>query len=146
MRSPLSWVLREKGTVVHTIPPTASVNTAVSRMAEHGIGSVVVKEGPMVLGLVTEREVLLRVVGEARDPRTTSVGEIMIPRPAVAAPSTTVVEAMSMMTECRTRHLPVVDGIRLVGLVSIGDLTRWLTRDLADEVDRLECYIRGAYA
>lgn len=146
MRSSIGSVLKEKGTTVHTVSPSATVCDAVRTMADLGVGSVVVYEAPAVLGLLTERDVLLRVVREARHPRQTAVAEVMETDPVVVTPDTTVGEAMALMTEHRTRHLPVMDGGQLVGLVSIGDLTRWVTEGLHAEVVRLEQYITGTYA
>lgn len=145
MQTPVRDVLNSKGNVVYTIAPTASVQQAVQVMKDHGVGSVVVKEGQDIHGLVTEREIVLRVVREAQDPsRTVVAGAMMAPVPTIS-PDTTVGEAMALMTDRRTRHLPVVEDGRLVGLVSIGDLTLWITRHLEAEVHDLESFITGAY-
>lgn len=146
MQTPVREILASKGAVVYTIPPTASVQQAVQLMEDHGIGSVVVTDGREIFGLVTEREVVLRVVRHAEDPtRTVVVGAMVTPVPTVT-PDTTIGQAMELMTDRRSRHLPVMEDGRLVGLVSIGDLTRWITRNLEHQVDTLERYIAGAYA
>ena len=146
MHSPIHRILIDKGHQVHTIAPTASVCDAVRAMSRHGVGSLVVEIDGAVLGLIAERDLLIRCVGAGRDPRTTLVAEVMQADPVVISPQTLVGEAMSLMTDRRTRHLPVVQGSRLVGLVSIGDLTRWMTRHLQDQVEHLERYISGAYS
>ncbi len=146
MHSPISWVLNEKGHVVHTISPTATVCEAVRAMRAHAIGCLVVTEGGRVAGLVAERDVLMRCIASGREARHTPVRDVMTEAPQVVTPSASVGDAMTEMTDRRTRHLPVVDGDDLVGLVSIGDLTRWMTRHLEGQVRTLESYIQGAYA
>lgn len=146
MHSPISWVLNEKGHVVHTISPAATVCEAVRGMRNHGIGCLVVTETGRVVGLIAERDVLMRCIAAGREARYTPVRDVMTLDPPTLRPDSTVGDAMTAMTDRRTRHLPVVDGDDLVGLVSIGDLTRWMTRQLQGQVQSLESYIQGAYA
>jgi CBS domain-containing protein len=145
MRSPLSEVLRDKGTVVHTIPADATVTTAVRRMNEHRIGALLVVNGASVVGMFTERDVLQRVVDSALDPGATPVAAVLT-RSVVQVRTTTLVEeAMAIMTEKRCRHLPVMEGGRAVGLVSIGDLTRWIVKGQSIAIQDLIEYIQGKY-
>lgn len=146
MESLLSAVLHDKGNVVYTVAPAATVCDAVRLMTDHRVGSVVVYDAPAVLGVLDEREVLLRIVREARHPRYTAVAEVMIADPITVPSTLKVGEAMAIMTHHRTRHLPVVDEGQLIGLVSIGDLTRWVTRNLDAHIHHLERFIVGAYA
>jgi CBS domain-containing protein len=88
--------------------------------------------------------VLVRVVGERRDPTTVRVGAVMTPAPTVIELTTTVGQAMTLMTTRRHRHLPVVDGERVVGLISQGDLTRWVIRDQERAINDLTDYIHHA--
>lgn len=111
---------------------------------ESGIGSLLVSEGHRLLGIFTERDVLTRVVGRGLDPDRTPVGEVMTRRLVTVTPETTIEEAMAMITEHRCRHLPVVAGEKVVGLVSSGDLTRWLVRDQLAEIHDLVDYIRSS--
>ncbi len=145
MKTPLQNVIRWKGTVVHTINPEASVGTAVRSMAGLNVGSVVVMNGGAVAGLLSERQVIVALARGMDSLDRTAVRDLMDPHPPLVGPDTNVGIAMSLMTERFTRHLPVVDHGVLVGIVSIGDLTRWVTRSLQGEVEALQSYIVGAY-
>src|SRR5438132_14426368 len=123
MKEPLSALLKDKGTIVHRIAPTATVKDAVRLMVEKRIGSIVVMDEGQVVGIFTERDALNRVLDRGLAPQSTRVREVMTPKPVVARPELTVEEAMVIMTERRLRRLPVCDQGRLVGIISIGDLT-----------------------
>lgn len=112
-------------------------------MKELKIGAVLIERGGNVLGIFTERDVSRRVAYPGRDPENTIVSQVMTSPVAFVEPSTTVREAMKVMSTTHCRHLPVYDGAQLVGLVSLGDLLRWLTADLEAHVRFLESYIRG---
>jgi CBS domain-containing protein len=118
----INEILTIKGSQVLTIGPKATVLQAVMQMNEHKIGALVVTNGSDVAGMFTERDLLRRVVGERRDPDTTSVAAVMTRDVFCCTPDTTIEEARGAMKNRRIRHLPVVDGDRLCGLVSIGDL------------------------
>jgi CBS domain-containing protein len=116
-------ILAEKGAHVLSIGKDALVLQAALIMNEHKIGSLVVIDEGRVIGMFTERDVLRRVVGEHRDPTTTTVAEVMSTEVVCATPATSIEEARTVMKNRRIRHLPVVDPEgRLMGLVSIGDL------------------------
>jgi CBS domain-containing protein len=134
-------ILEDKGAHVDVVGADAIVADAVAVMNARRTGSVVVVEDDQVVGIFTERDVLVRVVGDARDPRTTRVGEVMTTRLITVEPTVTVREAMALMTDQRCRHLPVIAGNRLLGLVSIGDVTRWLVRDQHRTIVDLTDYI-----
>jgi CBS domain-containing protein len=95
--------------------------------------------------MFTERDVLTRIVGAGRDPKATAVRDVMTTRLIVVSPGITVGEAMRVITERRCRHLPVVDGGKLIGLISSGDLTRWVIGDQAREISDLFSYMHGPY-
>lgn len=146
MKDPVSRILEDKGRVVHTVGPEATVEAAVEQMNEARIGSLVVVEKERPVGIFTERDVLVRVVAARRDAAATKVAEVMTRDPLTIRPETTVGDAMVIVTERRCRHLPVVDPRRrLAGLVSIGDLTRWMVRDQERLIEDLENYIHGVY-
>jgi CBS domain-containing protein len=144
MKEPVSAILGEKGRQVHTTSPDATVAEAVEAMNQARIGSLIVLEGERPIGIFTERDVLVRVVAEGRESRATRIAEVMTREPVVISPDTTIEEAMVIVTEKRCRHLPVLDGDRLVGMVSIGDLTRWLVRDQRHRIKDLVHYITGS--
>src|SRR5689334_13726703 len=126
---PVANVLEEKSERVATVVAQTSIGEAIALMNARRIGSVVVMDGERLVGIFTERDVLTRVVPQQLDPRRTPVGEVMSREPITISPSRTVQEAMVIMTNSRHRHLPVVQGGKLIGLVSIGDCTRWVVRD-----------------
>lgn len=145
MKDPVSAILAHKGGEVYRVSPTVSVAEAVRAMNEARVGCVVVGEGDGIEGIFTERDVLVRVVATGRDPESTRVVDVMTSNLVVIEPSTTVEEAMCVVTDKRCRHLPVVAEGRLVGLVSIGDLTRWVVRHQQRRIEDLVGYITGSY-
>lgn len=145
MTARVEHILRKKGTVVHAIPESASVADAVDVMNVHRIGAVLVLDGDELHGIVSERDVLHRVISEGRDPRSTFVYEVMTRKLYTVGPDTPIPEAMALVSQIRCRHLPVLDGDALIGLISIGDLTAWMVRELEMEIVDLACYIHGPF-
>jgi CBS domain-containing protein len=138
-------VIRRKGEDVHSVGPLATVIDAVNMMNDRHVGSVLVMEGGYPVGIFSERDVLVRVVAAHRDPRQTLVRDVMTTRLHTATPDDTLLEVMRLMTERRCRHVPVMEGEMLVGLVSIGDLTKATQHNLRQEVRELSNYIGGPY-
>lgn len=128
MQTPVGEVLDEKGRDVVSVGPNTTVAVAVKRMNEARIGSILVIDRGRLLGIVTERDVLVRVVAAGREARTTLVVEVMTSDLVRVEPTETVEDAMLVMSRARCRHLPVMDGSRLLGIVSVGDLMGWLVR------------------
>jgi len=145
MHNHLKRILEEKGSTVHSVEPEASVLEAVRRMNQHRVGALLVMDGDRPVGIFTERDVLKRVVDTGKDPGRTRVADVMTTDLVCVRPETTVHEAMAVITERRCRHLPVLDGERLSGLVSIGDLTRWLVKDQHIQIRDLVDFITGKY-
>lgn len=145
MHTPLSEVLAEKGADFYCIGSNATVAQAVREMNRRGIGSLLVVEQGQLLGMFTERDVLVRIVDKGLDPALVKVRQGMTKGPLTVAPEVSVEDAMMLITRYRCRHLPVVENGRILGLVSIGDLTRWLIRDRELEIDDLMHYINGTY-
>jgi CBS domain-containing protein len=133
-----------KGHHVETTAPDTTVFAAVALMNAKRIGALVVVEAGRPIGIFTERDVLVRVVARERDPREITVGEVMTRDPVTIRSDATLGEAMVVVTTARCRHLPVVDGGSLRGLISIGDLTSWMVRDQQRTIDDLHDYIRAA--
>ena len=138
-------VLRKKGSEVHAVVPHATVIDAVNVMNDHHVGAVLVLEAGDPVGIFSERDVLVRVVAAHRDPRQTLVRDVMTTRLHVASPEDTVLEVMRLMTDRRCRHIPVTEDERLVGLISIGDLTKATQHNLRQEVKELSSYITSPY-
>jgi CBS domain-containing protein len=136
----LAEILDEKGSAVLEIDADASVLDAVQTMVENNVGSLLVTEGGDVAGIVTERDYLRRVTLQGRT-EAAPVREIMSSPLVVATLETTVDECMAMMTDRRIRHIPVVDGEKVVGLVSIGDLVKFKSKLQSFEIQFLNDYI-----
>ena len=145
MNTRIRDILRRKGEDVYSVGPLATVIDAVNTMNDHHVGSVLVCEGGDPVGVFSERDVLVRVVAAQRDPRQTLVRDVMTTRLYTAAPDDTLLEVMRLMTDRRCRHVPVMEGERLIGLVSIGDLTKATQYNLRQEVRELSSYIGGPY-
>jgi len=138
--SRLAEILAEKGGDVLEIAADATVLEAVQLMVEMNVGSLLVTEGGEVTGIVTERDYLRRVTLEDRTEQA-PVREIMSAPLVVATPETTIDECMALMTDRRIRHVPVVDEGRVVGIVSIGDLVKFQSKQQSFQIQFLNEYI-----
>jgi CBS domain-containing protein len=130
---------------VWTIPGEATVFEALQLMAGRNIGALVVLSQNGLQGIFTERDYTRKVVLHGKSSKETLVSEILSPDLIVAAPDSTIEDCMRLMTENRVRHLPVLDGMELVGLVSIGDLVNWIISAQNVEIVQLHSYIAGQY-
>lgn len=146
MNAPITAILDRKGQNVYSVPPTVSVADAVAEMNRNRVGSVLILEGGQLIGIFTERDVLRRVVGAGLDPKRTLVADVMTQGVLTISPETTIEETMRIFTEKRCRHLPVVEGGKLVGTISIGDVTRWMDDLHRTEAEHLKNYIAGGFA
>jgi CBS domain-containing protein len=136
-------ILKIKGTDVWCVEPDATVYDALQRMAEKEVGALVVTEGSQVVGLISEREYARKVVLEGRTSPTTLVKEIMISPVVYIHLDQAIEECMSLMTEKRTRHLPVIEDGKLVGLISIGDIVKSIIADQQFLIEQLVRYVSG---
>lgn len=139
----ISEILAGKNGRVHTLSADASVHDAVRSMVEHNIGSLVLLDNGEIAGIFTERDYLRRVSLPERPPKLTPVREVMTASPVCVGPDSGVQECMSLMTRERIRHLPVVRGGELVGVISIGDLVKYVSDEREVEVRYLTGYIKG---
>ncbi len=145
----VSELLSVKGSMVATIAPSASVLDAACAMNERKIGSLVVVGGggrgaeKRVVGIITERDILTRVVAMERSPSKTKVEEVMTPNPISCVPETPLEEVRCVMQERRVRHVPVLEGGLLAGMVSIGDLNAAEAREMTQTIGYLKAYIAG---
>jgi CBS domain-containing protein len=128
MNSPVSALLDSREFQVHTVPLDATVFDGVQKMVEARIGSVLVVDGDTLVGIFTERDVLVRVVGAHRDPEKTPISHVMTQDPVSIDSATTVEEVLDLHGGKEFRHLPVVDNGRLVGMVSFRDILRWIAQ------------------
>jgi CBS domain-containing protein len=138
-------ILQQKTDMIWSVTPETSVFDALTLMAEKNIGALPVMADGVLLGLVSERDYARKVILMGRSSRDTEVTEIMMTPPVTVTRNATVGDCMQMMTSARVRHLPVMDGTRLAGIVSIGDLVNWIIHRQAETIQHLHAYISGSY-
>ena len=145
MKVTVSTLLFEKARNIYSINADASVRDAVKEMNDKGVGSVIVLDDGKLVGIFTERDVLRRIVVPGIPADTILVSEVMTKEVDTFPPDLTVEEAMAHMNTERHRHVPVVDGDKILGLVSIGDITRYLSKTFEHEAQDLLNYFTGTY-
>jgi CBS domain-containing protein len=143
MDQPLSKILEEKSGDVLRIDGDATVYEAIEKMVEANVGSLLVSDEGEIVGIVTERDYLRRVALEGRTEKETAVRDIMTSPLVVVTPDTLIGEVMALMTDRRIRHMPVVQDEEVVGVVSIGDLVKYTSKQQAFEIKYLTDYITG---
>lgn len=136
-------VLEVKGSIVYDVWRSATVYQAIEKMVQCNVGALIVTDEGVPCGILTERDYLRKIALEGRTSRTTRVEEVMSPKLAAVGRDTDLDECMEIMTDRRLRHLVVLEGGRIVGIVSIGDVVKWMVRDREAEVQSLTNYIHG---
>jgi CBS domain-containing protein len=139
----VSDILDDKGHEVLQIEADATVFEAVKQMVGANVGSLLVSDGGQHVGIVTERDYLRRIALERRDDGRTAVRDVMSSPLVVVTPDTSIDECMAVMTDRRIRHVPVVDEGIVVGIVSIGDVVKFTSRQQSFELKYLTDYISG---
>ncbi len=134
-------LLNHKGGEVLAISPTATVRDALTLMATREVGALLVMEGSKLTGIISERDYARKVILMGRTSKDTSVGEIMSTDLTTVRPEQTVTDCMELMTNRRIRHLPVLDGDKVVGVISIGDVVKAVISNQASMIEHLEEYI-----
>ena len=135
-RTPLDKLFVERETI-HSVGPDALVTECVRTMSAKKIGALIVMDGGRLVGIFTERDVLNKVLAAGLEPGRTKVSEVMTKDPFTIPPTTTVGEAMELVTKRRFRHLPIVKNGKVLAVISSGDLTHWLVKDQMGEVQEL---------
>jgi CBS domain-containing protein len=143
MKSVANILKAKADQTVYTIAPAASVFDAVKLMADKNIGALVVMEGENVVGVITERDYARKIVLMARSSKDTAVRDIMTLSAMYVSPVQRSEECMALMTENRVRHLLVIDGGKLIGLISIGDLVKDIISEQKFVIQQLEHYVTG---
>ena len=139
----VSVILHQKNSSLWSIDPMAKVYDAIALMAEKGVGALPVIQGGKLIGMISERDYTRKVMLKGKSSRETPVVEIMSDALVVARPGDSVVECMETMTERRIRHLPVMEGEQLIGIISIGDLVKWIISAQTATIDQLTKYVFG---
>ena len=137
----VSELLAQKGNEVWSVAPGDSVLDALRLMAEKGIGAVVVCEGDRLVGILSERDYARKIILHGKASKDTAVRDIMTSEVITVRPDQTVQDCMALMTKGRIRHLPVAEGEKIVGILSIGDLVKEVIEDQKFQIQQLQSYI-----
>lgn len=135
--------MKSKGHEIWSVRPDDTVFDAVKQMADKEAGALLVMDGNKLVGIVTERDYARKIILEGKSSKHVTVSEVMTRKVLCATPERTVDECMALMTDSRTRHLPVVDHKRVVGVISIGDLVKAMISEQKMLIDQLQHYISG---
>ena len=141
----VSTILLKKDPTVWSIAPNAMVIDAIQLMSEKNVGALPVVENANLLGVISERDYTRKVILKGKSSKETPVRDIMTEQLITVKPGDSVTECMRVMTEKRVRHLPVLEGTRLVGILSIGDLVNWTISAQKAAIENLERYVTGDY-
>ncbi|MBI5380275.1 MAG: CBS domain-containing protein [Opitutae bacterium] len=141
MNAPISTILEKKGEEIFSVASNVTVSEAVQEMNKRRTGDVLVMDGDKLVGIFTERDVLVRVVGANRDPRSTPIAHVMTRDPVTIDAASTVEEVMDQHTGRHFRHLPVMDHGRLIGVLSVRDIMRYIADCNSVKAERLEEFI-----
>jgi CBS domain-containing protein len=140
---PISSILHQKTSALWLVAPQATVFDAIKLMAEKNIGALPVVSGGTLVGIFTERDYTRKIALHGKSSKDTQVWEIISKEVVTVAPDETVEECMRLMTEHRIRHLPVVQNLELLGIISIGDLVNWIISAQNATIEQMEQYIAG---
>ncbi|MBT8044165.1 MAG: CBS domain-containing protein [Verrucomicrobiae bacterium] len=145
MEQSLEDVIKDKDGRICTVDPEATIDEAAKVMKQERVGALLVMDGDWVIGVLTERDFVYRVLAAGLDVNTTKVHQVMSKDVVVVKPALKIQDAMQVISEKRFRHLPVVSEGRLIGVVSSGDLTRRIVAEREGMIDTLYDYIHGSY-
>jgi CBS domain-containing protein len=139
----ISEILSQKGTQVWTVSPDTMVFDAIQLMADKNIGALLVTDHRRLVGIMSERDYTRKIALKGKSSKQTPVKEIISDKVVSASPSHTVEDCMRLMTDHRVRHLPVLAGDEILGIVSIGDLVNWIISAQTTAIHQLQTYITG---
>ncbi len=140
---PVSELLKNRNTTVYQIAPSTTVFEALGHLAEHSIGALLVMEGDQLVGVVSERDYTRKVALQGRNSKETTIADIMTRNVFTVTSTTRTRDCMSLMSQKKIRHLPVVDGAKVIGLISIRDIMDDIIADHEQTISQLTSYISG---
>ena len=143
---PVSELLKRRNSAVWRIEPGATMFDALEALASHEVGALMVMTHDKLVGVISERDYTRKVALQGKSSKGTLVREIIAPKIVTVTADDSVEDCMRLMTENRVRHLPVVEGINVVGIVSIGDLVNWIISTQNAAIEQMEQYIAGGVA
>jgi CBS domain-containing protein len=143
---PISSILHQKTSALWSVAPQATVFDAIKLMADKNVGSLLVMSGCKLIGVFTERDYTRKIALQGKNSKQTQVWEILPKEIVSVTPDDSVEDCMRLMTEKRVRHLPVVEGTNVVGIISIGDLVNWIISAQNAAIEQMEQYIAGGLA
>jgi CBS domain-containing protein len=143
MKAKIIEILSAKGKEVWSVSPDSTVYEAIEMMADKGVGALAVTSGGNLAGIVSERDYARKVILQGKSSKDIKVNEIMTTNVVCVSEERKVDECLALMTEKRIRHLPVLAGDALVGMISVGDLVKSIIREQSFTIEQLESYIRG---
>jgi len=138
-------VLKRKGSEIWFVTPDQTVYEAIESMAHKGVGALLVISGDKLVGIISERDYARKVTLEGKSSRTTLVKEIMTSPVIFVTPDQSVDECMGIITRSRIRHLPIMENEKVLGVVSIGDLVKWVVSEQEETIEHLQNYITAKY-
>jgi CBS domain-containing protein len=139
----INEILDHKGAMVWTVAPDTTVFEAIQMMSNKNVGALLVTERDKLIGIISERDYTRKVALKGKSSKETQVHEILSEQVLSVTPRHSIEECMRLMTEHRVRHLPVLDGEKITGVVSIGDLVNWIISAQSTTIRQLETYISG---
>jgi CBS domain-containing protein len=137
-------ILQRKNNVIFSITPETTVYAALELMVEKNVGALLVTEGEELVGIFTERDYARKVILKGKASKETLIREIMTEEPVTVTPDNTIEECMQLMTNKFLRHLPVLENERLLGIISIGDVVKFIIEEQKFIIENLEHYITGS--
>ena len=136
-------ILDTKGRAVFSVTPEVTVYSAIELMCQKDVGGLLICENEKLVGIFTERDYARKLILKGKSSKETPIGELMTRNPIVVSPESTIEDCMKIMSSKNIRHLPVVEGDRLVAMISIGDVVRFIIEEQKSIIEQLEQYISG---
>ncbi len=141
----ISSILKRKGREIWSVTPDQTVYEAIEKMADKAVGALLVISDGKLIGIISERDYARKVILKGRSSRSTFVKEIMTSSVISVTSAQAVDECMDIMTKNRIRHLPIVENEKVLGVISIGDLVKWVISQQEETIEHLQNYISSAY-